>query len=64
VGWAVTAWLISHASTFGISNVRYLGYEWYATRSSGNWVRQQTGSGHSDASAVQAPALATSVVFG
>lgn len=64
VGWAVTAWLISHASTFGISNVRYLGYEWFATRSSGNWVRQQTGTGHSDPSEVQAPALATSVVFG
>jgi hypothetical protein len=64
VGWAVAAWLISHASTFGIGNVRYLGYEWIATRSSGDWVRQQAGIGHSDPRVVQAPALATSVVYG
>jgi hypothetical protein len=64
VGWAVAAWLISHASSYGISNVRYLGYEWFATQGSGNWVRQRAKAGSSSLSAAQAPALATSVVFG
>jgi hypothetical protein len=64
VGWAVAAWLISHASSYGISNVRYLGYEWFATQGSGNWIRQRAKAGSSSLSAAQAPALATSVVFG
>jgi hypothetical protein len=51
VGWAVAAWLISHASSYGISNVRYLGYEWFATQGSGLWARQRAVSGgHSAAS--------------
>lgn len=64
VGWAVAAWLISHASSYGISNVRYLGYEWFATRASGAWTRQRTATGHSPASVAQAQATATTVVFG
>lgn len=64
LGWAVAAWLISHASSYGISNVRYMGYEWFATKGSGNWIRQRTRTGHASLSATQAPALATTVVFG
>jgi hypothetical protein len=76
VGWAVAAWLISHASSYGISNVRYLGYEWFATQGSGLWARQRAVSGHSAlsgppaasgpsaASVARAPAPATTVVFG
>ncbi len=63
LGWAVAAWLISHASSYGITNVRYMGYEWFATKDSGNWVRQRARTPHSSASAAQAPALATTVVF-
>jgi hypothetical protein len=64
VGWAVAAWLISHAASYGISSVRYLGYEWSATKASGDWVRERAGTGRSSLSAVQAPAPATTVVFG
>jgi hypothetical protein len=68
LGWAVAAWLVSHASSYGISNVRYLGYEWFATQASGNWVRQRAGTSSSTSSSspsvAQAPALATTVVFG
>ncbi len=64
VGWAVAAWLISHASSYGISNVRYLGYEWSATRASGDWIRERARTGRSSLSAAQAPAAATTVVFG
>jgi hypothetical protein len=68
LGWAVAAWLISHASSYGISNVRYLGYEWFATQASGNWVRQRARTSSSfpssPVSVAQAPALATTVVFG
>lgn len=72
LGWAVAAWLISHASSYGISDVRYLGYEWFATQASGSWVRQRARSGSSSPSSLssssrsvaQAPALATTVVFG
>lgn len=38
VGWAVAAWLISHASSYGITEVRYRGYEWLR-QGSGTWLR-------------------------
>jgi hypothetical protein len=37
-GWAVAAWLVSHAANYGISDVRYAGYEWRATAGSGQWA--------------------------
>lgn len=36
-GWAVAAWLVSHAAAYGISDVRYAGYEWRASTGSGQW---------------------------
>jgi hypothetical protein len=36
-GWAVAAWLVSHAAVYGISDVRYAGYEWRANTGSGQW---------------------------
>jgi hypothetical protein len=36
-GWAVAAWLVSHAAAYGISDVRYAGYEWRAASGSGQW---------------------------
>jgi len=36
-GWSVAAWLVSHAAAYGISDVRYAGYEWRADKGSGQW---------------------------
>lgn len=36
-GWSVAAWLVSHAAVYGISDVRYAGYEWRASKGSGQW---------------------------
>jgi hypothetical protein len=63
-GWAVASWLISHASTFGITNVRYQGYEWFARRASGDWARQRTSAGRATPSAAHAQAAPTNVEFG
>jgi hypothetical protein len=35
-GWAVAAWLVAHAAGYGISDVRYAGFQWLAS-SSGRW---------------------------
>ena len=48
-GWAVAAWLVSHAAGYGITEVRYAGYRWLAA-GSGRWMaittaaRRQAGS--------------------
>ena len=55
-GWAVAAWLVSHAASFGISNVRYAGLEWLAASSTGRW--------RSVPAAAHRPASTTTVVFG
>jgi hypothetical protein len=55
-GWAVAAWLISHASSYGINYVRYSGFEWHARKDSGRWGRARA--------PVQAQAAPASVVFG
>jgi hypothetical protein len=39
VGWAVAAWLIAHAGSYGITDVRYRGYEWLRGHGSGTWLR-------------------------
>jgi hypothetical protein len=36
-GWAVAAWLVSHAAGYGISYVRYAGYEWHGSTGSSQW---------------------------
>jgi len=35
-GWAVAAWLVSNAATYGIADVRYAGFQWLAS-GSGRW---------------------------
>jgi hypothetical protein len=55
-GWAIAAWLISHASSYGIRNVHYQGYEWVNGHDSGKWTRQPASA--------RTPAAPTSVVFG
>lgn len=39
-GWAVAAWLVCDAASYGITDVRYGGYEWLATTGSGRWVKK------------------------
>jgi hypothetical protein len=55
-GWAVAAWLVSNAATFGIHTVRYQSYQWLAA-SSGRWTRIRASHGHR-------PAGSAAVVFG
>jgi hypothetical protein len=54
-GWAVAAWLVSHAARYGISDVRYAGFRWLAS-GSGHW-KQVTAT-------ARGPAATTAVVFG
>jgi hypothetical protein len=37
-GWAVAAWLVSHASRYGIRDVLYGRYEWRAASGAGGWA--------------------------
>jgi hypothetical protein len=55
-GWAVASWLVSNAAYYGITFVRYDGYEWFGFRGSGHWA---TGPAKSRARAAQ-----SAVVFG
>jgi hypothetical protein len=54
-GWAVAAWLITHAAGYGIHDVRYAGFEWLAS-GSGRW-KAVTAAKHR-------PAATAAVVFG
>jgi hypothetical protein len=44
--WAVASWLVTHAASYGISDVRYNGYQWTASDGSRGW-RPATGSASS-----------------
>jgi hypothetical protein len=39
-GWAVTAWLVSHAADYGIHTVRYQGYQWLGFSGPGRWTAE------------------------
>ena len=54
-GWAVAAWLTTHAAQYGITDVRYAGFQWLAS-GSGRWKPVTDGK--------HRPAVTTSVVFG
>jgi hypothetical protein len=41
-GWAVASWLVTHARTYGISTVRYAGYQWSQTAGRGGWTRDSS----------------------
>jgi hypothetical protein len=41
-GWAVASWLVTHAETYGISSVRYAGYQWSVTAGSRGWTRDHS----------------------
>jgi len=36
--WAVAAWLVAHAGSYGIRHVSYGGYQWRAGHTAGGWV--------------------------
>lgn len=55
-GWAVAAWLIAYAGTYGIKDVHYQGYEWISGHGSGAWT--------SEPASARARPAPTSVVFG
>lgn len=55
-GWAVAAWLVSNAATYGITSVRYQGFQWLGFTGPGRWT-SQTGPPPS-------PAATSSVEFG
>jgi hypothetical protein len=40
-GWAVATWLVSHAGDYGITAVRFGGYQWTAARGSKGWASFQ-----------------------
>jgi hypothetical protein len=37
--WTVASWLVTHADSYGINNLRYGGYEWQASLSTTSWQR-------------------------
>jgi len=41
-GWAVAAWLVSHAPQYQIANVQYAGYRWTAASSTRGWARSES----------------------
>lgn len=55
-GWAVASWLVSHASSYGIREVRYRGYQWSAAHGERGWIRYHTRRGQ--------PAASGTVTFG
>jgi hypothetical protein len=55
-GWAVASWLVANASQYGITFVRYQGYQWLGFRGTGHWTVEPAHP--------QARAAPSAVVFG
>jgi hypothetical protein len=55
-GWAVAAWLVSHAGAYGIKNISYGGYQWAASHATSGWMKVAPGGA--------VPAPTTAVVYG
>jgi hypothetical protein len=55
-GWAAASWLVSNASEYGITFVRYLGYQWHGFTGAGHWAKMPSGT--------RAPADPAALVFG
>jgi hypothetical protein len=55
-GWAVAAWLVSHAGAYGIRTITYGGYQWATSHATSGWTKVAPGGA--------TPAPTTSVVFG
>jgi hypothetical protein len=39
LGWAVAAWLVTHAASYGIRDVYYAGFQWQASAGGRGWTR-------------------------
>ena len=39
LGWEVATWLVTHASTYHVHQIRFAGYQWRAAASSKGWIR-------------------------
>jgi hypothetical protein len=55
-GWAVASWLVANASQYGITFVRYQGYQWHGFSGSGHWTKQRAG--------IRTQAAPSALVFG
>ena len=42
LGWAVASWLVTHASSYGIHDVRYDGFRWQESSGSSGWTRDKS----------------------
>jgi hypothetical protein len=38
-GWAVASWLVTHATTYGLTSVRFAGYQWSLAAGNKGWTR-------------------------
>ncbi len=47
LGWAVAAWLVTHAARYQLGVVRFGGFEWRASSGSAGWT-PDTGAGVAD----------------
>jgi hypothetical protein len=45
VGWAVASWLVTHASSYGIHDVRYAGFRWRQSSGTSGWTRDKGQTG-------------------
>ena len=50
--WTVASWLVAYAQNYGISEVRYAGYEWNAADGSAGWRRAVAAQGQARGSIV------------
>jgi hypothetical protein len=39
LGWEVASWLVTHASRYGVHEVRFGGYQWRAAAGTKGWLR-------------------------
>jgi hypothetical protein len=44
VGWTVAGWLVTHATEYRISSVRYAGYQWNASAGNRGWTPDPSAS--------------------
>jgi hypothetical protein len=43
-GWAVASWLVANASDYGITFIRYQGYQWRGFTGAGHWTKMRPGT--------------------
>jgi len=41
LGWAIASWLVTHASSYGIHDVRYAGFRWQQSSGTSGWTRDK-----------------------